>query len=288
MFNCLRNLHLALIVIFAGSLAWSQVAPQCQLFSDRFQKINWDKDLVLALASAEKLLGEEPLSWIEGRFLKDASGREIDWAKVAANERRRIVGMLTPTYPAKTGTLAGNKTPTDIDTLTRLNPDKKTLAQIEALQDSLEWENLSAAALAKLGFYVIQNPDTSKVFNYSYQQIKAKSGVSSNRRPDYFILSKGNINEGRIFDHYLPSGDINVVVEGILNKTLKVMHDGSTQRQTNRVVINLMKNSHFNSNKFNLTDLRQRLRESSSNGNLEEVIVIYGRPPNILIERVFP
>ncbi len=145
--------------------------------------------------------------------------------------------------------------------------------------EDLEMENVSAMNLSAKGFHVKQNPGDSNGF--SYLKAKERSGINRQRQPDFFISSRGDINDGRIFDHYNPHGGLESTTRGILDKT-------EFTRQTTRVIVNLQKNNDFISGKFEILHLRNSLRNSPRNEHLEEVYVIHGQPPNVEVDRVFP
>ncbi len=261
MFRCLSYLQFAFIVMMITSSAQAHIC--FELFSP------WPNSLSAAWKKGQNLLDSETLSWIASVAEKLGTARTI--------------GILSPTYPATQGRLLGNKTAIDWESLRQNNPDKKTDTDLMTLRESLDWENASAEILRNFNFYVVQNPDTSDVFKKTYPDAKAKARIPNYRRPDYFILNRGLVTEGRVFDHYFAKADLPNLMRGILSKTSTDRH------QTTRVVVNLCRNSFFNQDRFNLSDLRKALRELSVDDNLEEVIVIHGTSKeNIRVERVFP
>lgn len=214
--------------------------------------------------------------WVENTFLRSEPR--------TANLRRRVEGMLSPTLPrfGGRGLLLGSRANTNPDFLRKNRPDVKG-HHLEVFRQSLEVENRAAQILVENGFTVEQNPNPK---DRVYEDIRLKSGVGKERRPDYLVYSRGVKENAQVFDHLWSSGSLSQVVEGIFSKT---RDDVYNRRQTNRVVVTLSSNFHFLKGEFSLADLRLSLRERGLQENLEEVLVVYedGAGENF-VERVFP
>ncbi|OQW46215.1 MAG: hypothetical protein A4S09_16605 [Proteobacteria bacterium SG_bin7] len=250
-------------------------------------------ELGTALASSQGTLAPDSLAWVKSQFLKSDS----DWESLNEAQKKRVIGMLSPVKPAPQGRVSGKKTVVTEemkakkrDEIMKSDPSlnsQQIEARVASYVDDLDFENLSAEILKRQGYHVMQNPDEVK--GLSYLKAKKAEGISDKRRPDYFILSEGHIEQGKIFDHYMSRGNLDMTVRGILNKTEKVDWNGQVDSQTHRIVVNLMLNQEFKLGRFDPAKLREALRNSPRNSNLEEVIIIHGRASEkIIVERVFP
>ncbi len=246
-----------------------------------------------ALANSQGTLAPDSLAWVKSQFLKSDS----DWENLSESQKQRVIGMLSPVKPAAQGRVSGKKTMVTEEMKAKKRDEimrsdsglssQQIDARVASYVDDLDFENLSAEILKRQGYHIMQNPD--EVRGLSYLKAKKAEGISDKRRPDYFILSEGNIERGKIFDHYMSRGSLDTTVRGILNKTEKIDLNGQVDSQTHRIVVNLMLNQEFRLGRFDAAKLRETLRNSSRNGKLEEVIIIHGRASEkILVERVFP